>query len=97
MHHSAHLRTKEAPLAPPPLPNSPRQPRLDGRGVLIQIVPVETQPGFQPQAVTCPQAGQPDALLGLQNCVGEGHRVLVRDADLKTVLSGVPAGLEGSG
>mmetsp|Transcript_13485 Transcript_13485/g.33865 ORF Transcript_13485/g.33865 Transcript_13485/m.33865 type:complete len:207 (-) Transcript_13485:949-1569(-) len=45
------IPSDKVPLLPPPLANRPREPRLDGADVHVEVVAIEAQPRLEPQAV----------------------------------------------
>ena len=68
----------------------PQQIGLRGRRVLIDVVAIQAQAGFQPQRIACTQANGLDFGL-LQEGAGKGKRRVRGDGDFKPVFAGVAA------
>lgn len=72
LQHAAHLAAEEVKGLAPPLGHCPREARLDGRDVLVEVVAVEAQPRLEAQAVAGAQAREAHLLSG--GSEGEGER-----------------------
>ena len=81
--------TGEAALGTPALADGPGQRRLDGRGGFVDVVAVQTEPGFQAQGIAGAEARRPDLRL-IEEQAGQALRLLGGDRDLESVLAGVP-------
>jgi hypothetical protein len=73
-----HLATQHAPVLAAVLADGPRQARLDGRQVLLQVVAVQAQPRLQTQRVARTQPTQTVLLICHQRlrqrqCILVGH------------------------
>ena len=78
----------------PPLPDRPREARLDGRDVLVEVVAVEAQARLEAQGVARAQAAEADGAgvpgaPAREEGLGERDGVAGGDGDLEAVLSGV--------
>jgi len=82
------VRSRKTAAVAPTFLNGPEQRSLDGRRVIVDIVAVETEAGFQPQTVACAKSGGCTILMR-QECPGNFDRAIRRDGDLITVLAGV--------
>ncbi len=82
------FRAGEVSVLAPRLADGEGEVRLDRRGGLVEVVPVERQPGLEPERIA---RAEPDGLhLGLrQQRAGERLGMLGRDGNLEAVLAGI--------
>lgn len=73
--------------------HDPAQAGFDGRGVVVEIVPVEAHPRFQAETVSCSQASEPDPVRAsdAEQVLGEGECERGGNGDLEAVFACVAA------